>query len=99
VSIDIKLEFDTIDAILLVTTGGLGYLARAAYRHFDGKSARDIETQRRNLFTVMDEAKNKGIRRMVVRINPDVPYYEPENASIICHEWPGYKELEITFDQ
>ena len=46
VSVNFQLEFDTLDAILIVTTGGLGYLARRAYNHFNGKSARDIELQR-----------------------------------------------------
>jgi hypothetical protein len=30
ISVDFQLKFDALDAVLLVTTGGLGYLARAA---------------------------------------------------------------------
>jgi hypothetical protein len=99
VSVDIQLTFDTLDVILLLTTGGIGYLARAAYQHFDGKAARDVELQRRNLFTLIDEAKARGASGVIVRVSPEVAYYEPDGGAVTCREGSGYKELEITFER
>ncbi len=99
VTVDINLELDMLDIVLLVTTGGVGYLARAAYKHFESKTAREIELQRTNLLTLIDESRSHGVHRLIVRVSPEVPYYEPVGAVVVCTDGPDYKELEITFDQ
>jgi hypothetical protein len=82
ISVDFQLKFDALDAVLLVTTGGLGYLARAAYNHFDGKAERDIDLQRRNLTAVLDEAHSKGAKSIIVRVNREVPIYAPSGGEV-----------------
>jgi hypothetical protein len=98
ISVKFNFELDTLDAVLLVTTGGVGYLARAAYRHFSDKSIRDIQLQRENLVRVLDEAQNKGARSIIVRVHPDVPIYAPSDGEMrFLDRTPSYNELEITF--
>ena len=98
VSVSFELEFDTLDAVLLVTTGGVGYLARAAYRHFNGKAARDRELQRANLVQVVEEAQHRGARKMYVRVSPGIPIFAPSGGDFRYIERTSeYDDLEITF--
>ena len=98
VSVNFQLEFDTLDAILIVTTGGLGYLARRAYNHFNGKSARDIELQRQNLVSIIDEAAKRGANRLIVRIHPAVAIYSPAGGSFsYIARTSEYDKVEIMF--
>jgi hypothetical protein len=98
VSVDFRLEFDTLDAVLLITTGGVGYLARAAYRHFDGKEARDRELQRENCQRLIEEAQHKGASKLTVRVSPGVPIYAPAggNATYTART-SNYDEIELSF--
>jgi len=98
VSVSFRLEFDTLDAVLLVTTGGVGYLARAAHNHFNGRSERDIDAQRENLVMILAEAMNKGAAKLRIRVNPNVPLYAPSGGDIRClQQTEDYNEVEITF--
>jgi hypothetical protein len=97
VSINFRLEFDTLDAVLLVTTGGVGYLARAAYRHFNGRSERSLDAQRENFVSILDEAQRKGASRLIIRVNPNVPLYAPCGGDIrYLARTASYNEVEIT---
>jgi hypothetical protein len=97
ISVDFQLKFDELDAILLITTGGVGYLARAAYRHFETYQARNIEIQRKNVFAVIEEAKRKGASRLHIRVHPDVAVYAPDGGDLIyLSRTPQYDEIEIT---
>jgi hypothetical protein len=98
VSIDFQLKFDELDAVLLITTGGLGYLARAAYRHFDTYQARTVEMQRKNLFAVIEEAERKGAKKLHIRVNPEIAVYAPAGGDLIyLQRTPEYDEIEIVF--
>jgi hypothetical protein len=98
ISVDFQLEFDTLDAVLLVTTGGIGYLARAAYRHFSDKAARDLELQRGNFVRIVEEAQQKGAHRMIIRVNPNVPIFAPSGGELnFLERGPDYNEIELTF--
>jgi hypothetical protein len=98
ISVNFKLEFDTLDAVLLVTTGGLGYLARHAYNHFNGKAARDLDLQRQNFIAIVDEALQKGATRVVLKIHPDVPIYAPAGGNLrYLARHSSYHEVEVTF--
>lgn len=95
-SVDFERELDTMDAVLLVTTGGVGYLARAAYKHVDGKKARGIELQRKNLVVLLDEAKQRGANRVIVRVHPEVPVYGPDGGEIrYLQQTPRFNEIEF----
>jgi hypothetical protein len=97
ISVRLKLEFDTLDAILLLTTGGLGYLARTVYRHFDGKAARDVQLQSENLESLLTEAQQKGANMVIARVHPAVPLYAPSGGQIrYLDKTPSYNEVEFT---
>jgi hypothetical protein len=98
VSVNFRLEFDALDAVLLVTTGGVGYLARAAYNHFNQRSERNIDAQRDNLVSILDEAQRRGASKVIIRVNPNVPLYAPSGGDIrYLQQTAGYNEVEITF--
>ena len=98
VSVNFRFELDTLDAVLLVTTSGIGYLARAAYNHFDGKEICEIELQRTNLVAVLDEAQQKGARSARIRVNRAMPVYAPSGGDVRFLAKNGdHNDIEITF--
>jgi hypothetical protein len=97
VSVDLKLEFDTLDAVLLVTTGGIGYLARQAYKHFSSVEARRLELQQRNFASILAEAQAQGASKLIVRIDPHVNVYAPNGGSLHkAGSGKGYIEWTIS---
>ncbi len=98
VQVNIKLEFDTLDVVLLLTTGGVGYLARAAYRHVSSKPSRSIQLQQDNLYVLIDEAQKRDAGAMFVRVHPDVSIYQPSGGSVeIISGNEHYVDYKISF--
>ena len=98
VNVALNLKFDSLDAILILTTGGIGYLARAAYNHYDTKQQRFIELQQKNLSTLMDEAQARGASAIYVRVHPGVSVFEPSGGSIeVLNRVPNHVDYKITF--
>jgi hypothetical protein len=97
INVSIEFSLDTIDTVLLVVTGGVGYLARQAYLHFNGRENRNIELQRQNFINIVEEAQSKGAQRILVRLSPSVPIYAPRGGAINyldrCDE---YCDIEVT---
>jgi hypothetical protein len=86
ISVDLKVELDTLDVVLLVATGGMGYLARHTYRHFAGKADRRIEIQQKNFTDLIAEAESKGAKFLFVRVDPKVNVYAPNGGKVTLLE-------------
>jgi hypothetical protein len=98
VSADFQITFDQLDLVLMITTGGIGYLARQAYNHFEGKAARDTELQRKNFQRLIDEAQRRGARRMVFRTSPDLAIFAPLGGDIkYLRRENDYDLVEVSF--
>lgn len=96
--LEIKLSLDTIDAVLIVTTGGIGYLARQAYLNY-ARSA-SISTQTQNIKNLIKEAEIQGASAIAFRIHVEVPFNVPGGATWEEIRRDGeYKEIVITFSQ
>jgi hypothetical protein len=98
VPVDLKLRFDTLDVILLITTGGVGYLGRRAYEHFAGP--RRIETEQKNFSDLISLAASKGAKTLFVRVNPKVNVYAPSGGKVTKLEsGDGYVQYKISFEK
>ena len=98
IDLNLNLEFDTLDVVLLVTTGGVGYLARAAYNHFNGKAARDLKLQTKNLEKLIEECQQKNAKRLFIRVHPNVPVFAPGGAEVlVLSQSSDAKDVEIIF--
>jgi hypothetical protein len=98
VSVDLKVEFDTLDVILLITTGGVGFFGRKAYQHFAGP--RRIEIDQKNFSDLISESASKGAKTLFVRANPKVNVYAPSGGKVTKLESDdGYVEYKISFEK
>jgi hypothetical protein len=99
VEVNIKLEFDTLDVVLIITTGGVGYLARALYRHASSKARRNVELQQENLFALIDEAQRRNAAAIFVRVHPDVSVFLPSGGGVeVIHRDINYIDYKIVFE-
>jgi hypothetical protein len=94
-AVEVKIEFDTLDAVLLVATGGVGLLARRVYDHVT--EIRPIDNQK-DFSELISEAESKGVTNMVVNLHPRVSVYAPNGGQVtLIESGDGYKQYKISF--
>jgi hypothetical protein len=93
--IEVKIELDTLDAVLLVTTGGVGFLARRVFEHFT--EIRPIDNQK-DFSEWISEAESKGVTNLIVNVHPKVNVYAPNGGKVtLIESGNGYKQYKISF--
>jgi hypothetical protein len=98
INIAIDFRLDTVGVILLVSTGGVGYLAREFYDYFSTKEEKSIQLQSRNLNALLDEAVKKGASSLRVSLHPKVPIIVPSGCLMnYIERTPGTDTVEFSF--
>jgi hypothetical protein len=98
ISIAIDFRLDTVGIILLVTTGGVGYLAREIYDHYSTREEKSIQIQLRNLNALLDEAVKKGASSLRVSLHPKVPIIVPGGCLMnYIERTPDADTVEFSF--
>jgi hypothetical protein len=94
--------FDKTDAIILLTTGGVGYLAKEALKYFFPGTP-SITEQIDALSKLVEASGHAGATSLKVRISNDARWHWEMPKSIVdakfVHETPNTVDLEILFRQ
>ena len=61
-------DWNKVDVVLLVTTGGLGFLAREAYKHFFPANP-SVQEQLEALSKLIEKARGAGVKQLKVRLS------------------------------
>src|SRR6267154_6619892 len=93
-------NFGKTDVILLITTGGAGYLAKEAFKYFFPGSPSVVE-QLTALARLIEVSGRSGVRSLKVRISTDAKFAwqmpEAVTEAKIIHETPSTIDLEVLF--
>jgi len=80
VKFDVK--FDKGDVVLILTTGGIGWLVKEAYRYFSEKEQASIEVQKANISRLIEDAKKQKASELRIVLHPSVPLLMPSGTTI-----------------
>ena len=100
IKVEIDFSVDTLDVILIVTTGGLGYLAKKAYQHISTRDDRRRDIEQKNYTNVMDAAVKRNASKVIIKVHKDLPLIVPQNArEKTLAEDAESRTYEITFSK
>ncbi len=82
--VNFELSFSKTDAVLLVTTGGIGYLAKELFRFYSEKRDANLELQAKNLAMLLNKARKMNAAELQIVLGTGVPLLLPSGAK--CQE-------------
>jgi hypothetical protein len=95
----VKTVITFTDVVLLVTTGGVGWLLKRLYEHVSDAPAQSIAVQEKNLNALVQEAESRDAAKVIAIVHPDVSIILPRGVRLKrTAEVPGSSDrVEITF--